>query len=145
MAVEVYQLSSEDITEAVLDGLNRLLSMVSKGAEPMTLDYLREMIWSPTRVFVAVQDGKTVGMATLAVVLQPVGIVCHVEDVAVDEECRREGIGEKLMAALIFALPTRWRQLDLTSKPEREPAHKLYKKLGFELRETGNYRLKPME
>lgn len=126
-----------------LDGINRLLAMLSGKAKPMKLDEMYRMIKSETWTFLAWVDGKIVGMASMAVVCQPIGIVCHVEDVVVDEEYRGQGISKELMLALIAMLPEGWRQLDLTSNPNRAAAHGLYEKLGFKLRETGNYRLSP--
>jgi phosphinothricin acetyltransferase len=135
-----------DMRGEVLTGINRLLPMLSKTAKPLTSHDLYQIINSQTTIFMAFDDEgpePVVGMASMVVAYQTVGIVCHVEDVVVDEACRGQHIGKKLMQALIDALPEGWRQLDLTSKPDRGPAHELYLKLGFEQRETGNFRLKP--
>jgi ribosomal protein S18 acetylase RimI-like enzyme len=64
-----------------------------------------------------------------------------VEDVIVDEAVNGQGIGAQLTHAML----DRARQLgcvsvDLTSRPSREAANHLYKKVGFELRETNVYR-----
>jgi ribosomal protein S18 acetylase RimI-like enzyme len=65
-----------------------------------------------------------------------------IEDVVVDERVRRQGIGRKLTeAAIAWAKEIGADTIDLTSRPEREEAHGLYTSLGFEIRDTGTYRL----
>jgi ribosomal protein S18 acetylase RimI-like enzyme len=50
-------------------------------------------------------------------------------------------VGEALTAeAVRLAGAAGARTLDLTSRPSREAAHRLYTKLGFEVRETSVYR-----
>ena len=50
-------------------------------------------------------------------------------------------MGEALTAeAIRLAYAAGARTLDLTSRPSREAAHRLYSKLGFEVRETSVYR-----
>jgi ribosomal protein S18 acetylase RimI-like enzyme len=61
----------------------------------------------------------------------------------VDADARGKGVGEALNK---FALAEAKRQgattVDLTSRPSREDANRLYKRLGFEQRETNVYRYK---
>jgi len=65
-----------------------------------------------------------------------------IEDVAVDEAARGEGIGEALSrAAVDHARAHGARTIELTSRPAREVANRLYRKLGFEIRNTNVYRL----
>ena len=64
-----------------------------------------------------------------------------VEDVVVDGSTRSQGAGQKLVeAAVDFAQELGARTIDLTSRPSREAANRLYKRCGFELRETNVYR-----
>ena len=65
-----------------------------------------------------------------------------VEDVIVDEASNNQGIGRLLLDAMV----ERARQLgaktiDLTSRPSREAANHLYRKAGFEVRDTNVYRI----
>ncbi|MDA2952979.1 MAG: GNAT family N-acetyltransferase, partial [Actinomycetota bacterium] len=64
-----------------------------------------------------------------------------IEDVVVDADARGKGVGEALNT---FALAEAKRQgsitVDLTSRPSREAANRLYQRLGFKERETNVYR-----
>ncbi|MGC8626026.1 MAG: GNAT family N-acetyltransferase [Acidimicrobiales bacterium] len=85
--------------------------------------------------------GAIVGMLTLAVFRIPTGVRAWIEDVVVDEHQRGHGVGEALtQAALELAASMGARTVDLTSRPSRDIANRLYKRMGFELRETNVYR-----
>jgi ribosomal protein S18 acetylase RimI-like enzyme len=67
-----------------------------------------------------------------------------IEDVVVDGEARGAGVGEALSRAAIEEAERRGaRTLDLTSRPSREAANRLYQRLGFVARETTVYRYSP--
>jgi len=60
---------------------------------------------------------------------------------SVDAAARGKGAGEALSReALLVAALRGARTVELTSKPSREAANRLYRRLGFELRETNVYR-----
>ena len=87
--------------------------------------------------------GPIVGMLTLAIFRIPTGTRAWVEDIVVDNACRGRGIGEALTQAAVALAGTRGAvTVDLTSRPSREAANRLYQKVGFELRETNVYRFK---
>jgi ribosomal protein S18 acetylase RimI-like enzyme len=66
----------------------------------------------------------------------------RIEDIVVDEAVRGRGTGEALMReALRLAREAGAVIVELNSRPEREPANRLYRRLGFELQETNSYRL----
>ena len=86
-------------------------------------------------------DGTIVGVSTLAVFRIPTGLRAWIEDVIIDEAARGQGVGEALTRAML----DRARELgcatvDLTSRPSREAANRLYQRVGFEQRETNVYR-----
>ena len=59
----------------------------------------------------------------------------------VDDSARGHGAGEALnRAALDFAKANGAITVDLTSRPSRAAANRLYQRLGFALRETNVYR-----
>ena len=63
------------------------------------------------------------------------------EDVVVDSSARGQGAGRALVeAAVAHAGELGARTVDLTSRPSREAANRLYRRAGFELRETNVYR-----
>ena len=81
------------------------------------------------------------GMLTLAVFQTPTGVRAWIEDVVVDDAARGAGVASALVeAALDLADERGARTVDLTSRPSREAANRLYLRLGFELRETNVYR-----
>jgi ribosomal protein S18 acetylase RimI-like enzyme len=71
----------------------------------------------------------------------PTGFRAWIEDVVVDESARGKGLGEALTAeAIRLAREAGARTVDLTSRPSRKAAGRLYEKAGFEERETRVYR-----
>jgi ribosomal protein S18 acetylase RimI-like enzyme len=92
-------------------------------------------------VLVAREDEWIAGTLTLALFRIPTGIRAWIEDVVVDEEARGRGIGEALTReAIRRAGAAGARTIDLTSRPDREAANRMYEKLGFRRRETNVYR-----
>ena len=86
-------------------------------------------------------DGRIVGSLTLAMFRIPTGVRAWIEDVVVDDSARGHGAGESLnQAALDFAKANGAITVDLTSRPSREAANRLYQRMGFKLRESNLYR-----
>ena len=87
------------------------------------------------------RDGPIVGMLTLVTFRLPTGVRAWIEDVVVDTGARGRGVGEALTQAAIELAADRGAQtVDLTSRPSREAANRLYRRMGFEPRETNVYR-----
>jgi ribosomal protein S18 acetylase RimI-like enzyme len=81
-------------------------------------------------------------MLTLVVFPIPTGIRAWIEDVVVDDNSRGLGIGIALTnEAIRIGHQKGARSIDLTSRPARVAANRLYEKLGFELRDSKVYRL----
>ena len=88
-----------------------------------------------------VEAGTILGMLSLATFAIPTGVRAWVEDVVVDAGTRGMGAGQQLVeAAVAHAQKIGARTVDLTSRPSREAANRLYRRCGFELRETNVYR-----
>lgn len=132
-----------DISKDVVEGINRLLLQLNPDSQNISSDRLSEIINSPTiMVFVAREGESIVGMATLLICNLTSGVRAQVEDVVVDRNHRGKKIGEKLVQHIIEQTLLRGiRKIDLTSKPARIAANKLYQKIGFKVRETNVYRL----
>jgi ribosomal protein S18 acetylase RimI-like enzyme len=82
-----------------------------------------------------------VGSLTLAVFRLPTGVRAWIEDVVVDGSARGTGVGEALVAeAVRRAGDVGAKTVDLTSRPDREAANRLYLRAGFVARETNVYR-----
>ena len=87
-------------------------------------------------------DGTIVGTSTLAVFRIPTALRAWIEDVVVDAEARGQGVGEALTRAMVERARERGcRTVDLTSRPHREDANRLYRRMGFHQRDTNVYRL----
>ncbi len=132
------------LTPAIVDAVERLVPQLSRSNPPPTTEELGDVVASPaTDLFIAIDNtGTVIGMATLAVFRIPTGLRAWIEDVVVDEAGRGQGVGEALTNAMVErARELGCRTVDLTSRPSREAANRLYKRAGFEQRETNVYRL----
>lgn len=124
------------------DAVRRLLPQLSSSAPPFTAQTL-EMILGSTasRLLVARIEGRIVGMLTLVIFPLPSGIRAWIEDVVVDDTVRGKGVGEAIARAAIgVAESAGVRSIDLTSRPTRQGANRLYMRVGFVQRETNVYR-----
>ena len=130
--------ASEELLVACL----RLIPQLSSSSTPLTASELAEIINSPSTVlFVARVEYQIVGLLTLALFRIPTAMRAWIEDVVVDAAARGGGVGEALnLAALAEAKRRGARTVDLTSRPSREAANRLYQRLGFVQRETKVYR-----
>lgn len=128
-----------------LDDLAELVTQLSTSAAPLSRPIIDAMLAHPTTtLFVARIDGRVAGMLTLSAFPTPTGIRAWVEDVVTSEAARGKGIGAMLIdAALAQARGTGARTVDLTSRPSRESANRLYQRLGFEARDSTVYRFIP--
>lgn len=141
--VKISQLKKAN--NAILQEINLLLLQLSENAQPLVLKELQAMLTQKHLIFfVAKEKNHIVGMALLWFFRKVMGLQGSIEDMVVDEQYRGRGIGKALCQTLIQkARKSRIVHLDLTSRPEldRLAANELYKKLGFELRDTNLYRL----
>jgi ribosomal protein S18 acetylase RimI-like enzyme len=130
-------------TPELVDAFARLIPQLSTSSPPPTLDELDAVIADPNNaVFVARLGGRIVGSTTLVTFRIPTGPKSWIEDVVVDDEARGLGIGELLnRAALDEARRRRVKAVSLTSRASREAANRLYRRIGFEHRETNYYRI----
>jgi len=128
--------------EELLADVNHLLPQLSTSAAPMTLEQLRNLLASSAvTLFVATRDGRTVGMLTLAMFPIPTGTRAWIEDVVVDVDARGLGAGDLLTSTAVqHAKGHGAMTVDLTSRPTREAANALYRRVGFVQRETNVYR-----
>ena len=124
--------------------LARLLGQLSSSAT-FDIDRIRAVLdHQATELLVARLDGRIVGMATLVSVPLPTGLRGHVEDVVVDQSLRGRGIARLLLETMTAMAEVQgMRTLDLTSRPSRESALRLYESVGFERRETNVLRYTP--
>jgi ribosomal protein S18 acetylase RimI-like enzyme len=136
--VQIAKRVDKDLVEA----FQRLIPQLSKSNPAPTNEQLESIVASDSsHILLAKVDGVIVGSLTLVIFYIPTGIRAWIEDVVVDLDARGKGVGEALNK---FALAEAKRQgattVDLTSRPSREAANRLYQRLGFKARETNVYR-----
>lgn len=132
-----------EVTTELVAAMNRLIPQLSRSNPPPSAEQLAELVASDTsRLLLAVNDeGHIVGSLTLVLFRIPTGVRAWIEDVVVDAEARGLGVGEKLNRhALQLAAAHGAVSVDLTSRPSREAANRLYNRIGFEERSTNVYR-----
>jgi ribosomal protein S18 acetylase RimI-like enzyme len=137
--VEAAQSVDDDLVAAVA----ALIPQLSRSSPPPTRETLEWIVQEDPRttLFVAREGDRVMGMLTLAVFPIPTGVRAWIEDVVVDEDARGSGAGAALVqAALDRAGAAGARTVDLTSRPDREAANRLYVRMGFEVRQTNVYR-----
>jgi ribosomal protein S18 acetylase RimI-like enzyme len=140
--IEVHEVT-DGVTPELVAAFERLVPQLSSSSPPTSEAHLAEIIASPATVLFVARDaeGQIVGSLTLVLFRIPTGLRAWIEDVVVDEAARGQGVGEALnRAALERAEAEGVRTVDLTSRPSREAANRLYQRLGFEPRESTVYR-----
>ena len=138
IAVEV----ATHVDDTLVNAVARLVPQLSSSTLPPTRVELEVIVAGPsTMLLLARKDRAVMGMLTLAIFRIPTGIRAWIEDVVVDADARGQGVGEALTREAIRIAGTHGaRTVELTSRPTREAANRLYQRLGFERRETNVYR-----
>jgi ribosomal protein S18 acetylase RimI-like enzyme len=134
--------AAESADDALCAAVAALVPQLSSSAATPTRDVLARIVADPdTTLFVARDGDRVVGMLTLALFETPTGVRAWIEDVVVDGAARGQGVAAQLVqAALDRATNAGARTVDLTSRPDREAANRLYQRMGFETRTTNVYR-----
>ena len=130
------------VDDDLVVAMARLVPQLSNSGSPPDAEALEAIVASDSSVLlIAVSERVIVGALTLVLFRIPTGLRAWIEDVIVDEAARGRGIGEALnQAAIERARVAGARTVDLTSRPSREAANRLYQRLGFVERETNVYR-----
>jgi ribosomal protein S18 acetylase RimI-like enzyme len=133
----------EAVTDEVLEAFARLIPQLSSSSPPPSREWMTRIVSSPDVALYVARDGDAIlGSLTLAFYPMPTRLKAWIEDVVVDEAARGRKVGELLTVAAIDEARARGaKSVDLTSRPSRQAAHRLYEKTGFEIRDTAVYRL----
>lgn len=131
-----------DVTDELVAAMARLVPQLSRSNPPPTPAELREIVRSEaSTLFVSRDASGILGTLTLVVFRIPTGVRAWIEDVIVDESARGKGVGRILNeAAIEHAFAAGAITVDLTSRPSREAANRLYQRIGFVERATNVYR-----
>ena len=140
----------QKVTDEVVAGFGRLLPQLSRSAPPLDADALTAIASAQANtVLIARVGGEIVGTLTLVIFPIPTGIRAWIEDVVVDESMRGRQFGGKRVGealtieAVRIATEAGARTVDLTTRPSRVAAGKLYERMGFEQRDSRVYRYSP--
>ncbi len=132
-----------EITPELVEAFARLIPQLSSSSPPPSHAELAEIASTSTCALLVARapNGTIVGSLTLALFRVPTGLRAWIEDVVVDESARGAGAGESLVVeAVQRASSAGAKSVDLTSRPSRAAANRLYQRLGFEARTTNIYR-----
>ena len=120
--------------------LGRLMHFLSEKftGEPIDRNLLEKIIESPFHdQLVARIEGRIVGAATMSIVMgAAAGKIGYLEDFVTDPSVQKQGIGSKVWDEMMRWCKEYDVDLDFTSRPSREDAHKFYKAHGANVRET---------
>ena len=148
MNVDVEVLS--EVSDEAVAAFGRLLPQLSSSAPRLDEAALSAIVAAEaSTVLVARVGGQIVGTLTLVMFPIPTGTRAWIEDVVVDESARGQEyggtrVGEALTSeAIRIAAAAGARTVDLTTRPSRVAAGKLYERLGFARRDSRVYRYSP--
>lgn len=129
-------------SDELVGALGRLLPQLSSTAEPVDHDAVRRMVANDANTLLVARTAHDiVGTLTLVLLQLPSGVRGRIEDVVVDTAARGQGVARLLTGeALRIARESGARTVDLTSRPDRVAANRLYEDLGFQARESRVYR-----
>lgn len=141
----IASLQPDEVTDTTVAQINALLPQLSATARPLRAETLRQIVSRPNVKLYILRDecAELCGMATLAIDTLVTGTKAWIEDVVVNETCRGRGYGRQLIAHLVAEAKAHGAaSVNLTSRPEREAANRLYRRVGFEQRQTNVYKLR---
>ena len=140
-------LGAQELDDKTLQQVNGLLHLLNPEASTIEVGRLAQLIEEGRLIlFIAKNvDGHISGMLTLCICPTLAQDKLWIEDVVVDDSCRRKGVGRKLLRSAITHCAATWpgSTVYLTSNPTRQAARTLYASEGFEEYDTGVFRMKP--
>jgi GNAT superfamily N-acetyltransferase len=128
----------ERLTEAspeAAEQIDELMGQLTKNADRLDVARLERILAATGVLYVARVDGKIVGTVYRVDMHHPVRSKSWIEDLVVDENFRGQGIARRLMETAIAETPPEMVSVSLNSNVARVESHKLYGKLGFEVRD----------
>ena len=133
------------LTAEIHEALGRLLPQLNAKLGVPDADRMRRMLDDPDVVLLIAREGeRIVGTTTVVVYTTPFWIKARLDEVVVDQSARRKGVGEALVKAALDVGRERGAQVaELQSGrgPTHEAAHRLYERIGFQVRDTDVFRI----
>ena len=125
--------------------LARLLPQLNPTLPVPDVERLERLLADPDVTLLVAKEGDDiVGTTTVIVYTTPFWIKARLDEVVVDASARGKGVGEALVTAALDIGRERGAQVaELQSGrgPNREAAHRLYQRLGFQIRSSDVMRI----
>ncbi|HUZ86933.1 MAG TPA: GNAT family N-acetyltransferase [Candidatus Baltobacterales bacterium] len=124
--------------------LTRLLPQLNPALPVPDMERLRRLVADPAvTLLIARDEGQIVGTTTVIVYTTPFWIKARLDEVVVDGAARGKGVGEALVKASLEVgrrAGAQVAELQSGKGPARAAAHRLYERMGFEIRDTDVFR-----
>jgi GNAT superfamily N-acetyltransferase len=138
--IEAVREASSEVEQA----LARLLPQLNPTLPAPTMERLQALMADPAVTLLVARDGDAiVGTATVILYTTPFWIKARLDEVVVDQSARGKGVGEAIVHACLDVARERGAQVvELQSGrgPARDVANRLYRRMGFQLRDSNLYR-----
>jgi len=138
----------EEVTEAteeVHEALRRLLPQLNPTLQVPARERIERLMADPAVTLVMARDGdRIVGTATVIVYTTPYWIKARLDEVVVDSDARGRGVGEAIVRRCLDVGRRKGAQVaELQSGrgEVRAAAHRLYKRIGFQVRDSDIFRI----
>jgi len=135
----------KEVTPQLMAALARLLPQLNPKLGMPDNERLQRLIKDPAAtLLIAINGDDIIGTTTVIVYTTPFWIKARLDEVVVDDSARGKGIGEALVSAALEVGRERGAQIaELQSGrgPNRAAAHRLYERMGFQIRETDVFRI----
>ena len=135
-----------EATAEIQAALARLLPQLNPTLPVPDMERLRRLIADPDVTLLVARDGdEIVGTTTVIAYTTPFWIKARLDEVVVDASARGKGVGEALVLAALDVGRQRGAQIaELQSGrgSNRDDAHRLYLRLGFEIRDSDVMRIR---
>lgn len=130
------------VTDELTAAFGTLLTQLYNTPTVADRALLEAVVADPANRLLVARDGtELLGTATVILVTSLRGVHARLEDVVVDERARGRGVGGALVhAAVELAASCHAQMVELTSRPFRAAAQRLYRREGFELVDTNVFR-----
>ena len=143
MKVDIEEVSVA--TPEIHQALARLLPQLNPNLEVPSMQRLEALMADPDVTLIVARDGSNiVGTATVIVYTTPFWIKARLDEVVVDGSALGKGVGEAIVRACLEIGKRKGAQVaELQSGrgPVRAAAHRLYKRIGFEVRDSDIFRI----
>lgn len=140
--VEILKEASKKAAEDI-GALTGQISLTKISPKPISEQELADLVGQNHLNCLVVRDkDRIIGIVVLYFTRIPSGLIAEAEDLIVDEEYRKWGVGPLLIQKAVEIAETKGaKHISLRTNPARVEANKMYDALGFQKKETNFYRI----